>query len=258
MNKVTTIIPNPTWAQTLELLHQKGTLRINTSDSDTFKNLLNSMGLKYSTEEEPEKKLTRFTLLKTNNMKRNSICFAYFGDGKFLGWYADTSGSIRPASPKVYIDTPEQRKIIETNFRNKLSKLNVKSDIAEKTGQPGLSLLDNSLNADKANLSQYSVVELRIVECPEYDGPNPDFDREAHEKLVDERRERLKVYLATFGVDWESGPSARRFKLVDEFNEKDPSPRANNWIYCDYKKVKEWASNEPTEFLAFWVVEIKQ
>ena len=28
-----------------------------------------------------------------------------------------------------------------------------------------------------------------------------------------------------------------------------PRPKCDNWIYADYSKVKEWAKNEPTEFI---------
>lgn len=61
--KSTTIIINPTWGKTLELFQEKGSIRISSSDTDKFKNLLNSINLKYSTEDDLEKKLTRFTLL---------------------------------------------------------------------------------------------------------------------------------------------------------------------------------------------------
>lgn len=61
---ITTIIMAPTWGKTLELLQEKGTLRINSSDNETFKNLLNSINLKYTTEEDAQTKLTRFTLIK--------------------------------------------------------------------------------------------------------------------------------------------------------------------------------------------------
>lgn len=178
---------------------------------------------------------------------RKSVCFAYFGDGTFLGWYADTAGSVRPNSPKVYGYTDDQLAVLERNFHSKLSRLNEKSELAEKTGQPGLKLLDDSLNADKENLSRYKAVELRAVECPFYDGPNPNFDEVAHKKLVDEwsakwkkREEELKL---------PEGVSLERFNAVKEFEKENPFPRANNWVYCDYSKVSEWAKNEPTQFL---------
>ena len=61
-----TIIPTPTWEKTLELFQEKGIIRISSSDSETFKNLLNSINLKYSSEDDAETKLTRFTILTEN------------------------------------------------------------------------------------------------------------------------------------------------------------------------------------------------
>lgn len=61
--KATTIIPNPTWGKILELIQKHGTIRIDSTSSDTFKKLLESINLKYSIEDDVEKGLSRFTLL---------------------------------------------------------------------------------------------------------------------------------------------------------------------------------------------------
>ena len=60
--KITTIIPNPTWGKTLELLQTKKTIRISSCDSQTFENLLNSINLPFIKEDDLTTKLTRFTL----------------------------------------------------------------------------------------------------------------------------------------------------------------------------------------------------
>lgn len=179
----------------------------------------------------------------TTTTKRKSVCFAYFADGKFIGWYADSWGSIREDEPKVYGYTPEQVEIITKNFRYKLSTLAEESKLGEKV--LGLNLIDNSVNADRKELSQYSEVELRAVECPYYDGPNPDFDEAAYEVQVEKQKEQMKAE----GIFDIPGPSLERMDAVTEFHKRFPSPECNNWIYVDYKKVKEWAKNEPTEFL---------
>ena len=159
--------------------------------------------------------------------KRECICFAYFADGKFIGWYADSFGSIRKNSPKIYDNSESQISIIEKNFRYKISSINEKRNLAAIS--PNLSIIDNSLNNDSANLAQYKNIELRIVPCPIYDGPNPEFDSAAYESWYEnELREK--------------GPN---FKYSDCPKES----KYQNWIYCDYTLVKEWASNEPTEFL---------
>lgn len=157
--------------------------------------------------------------------RKKSICFAYFGDGKFLGWYGDTLGSIRENSPKVYIYSSEQINTISHNFNSKISELNEKSKLAKSDS--GLSLIDNGLNYDKEILLQYKNIELKIVECPEYDGPNPDFDEKKFREWVEKEQK-------------EKG---------NDFKFANCPPEINNWIYCDYKKVKEWASKEPTEFI---------
>jgi hypothetical protein len=148
---------------------------------------------------------------------KKSVCFAYFGDGKFIGWYADTTGSVSQNAPKIYGYSPSQVEIIATNFRSKMKKLNVKSNLGSIVS--GLEILDRSLDYDSKILSQYQTVELRVVECSVYDGPNPNFDEVRHKNWS--AYDRTPFY----------------------------EPGNLNWIYADYKKVNEWAMNVPTEFL---------
>ena len=63
--KNTTIIPNPSWGKTLELLQEKKTIRISSCDSETFEKLLNSINLKFVKEDDLTTKLSRFTLSQT-------------------------------------------------------------------------------------------------------------------------------------------------------------------------------------------------
>ncbi len=166
--------------------------------------------------------------MKTNTTTtRKNICFAYFADGKFIGWYADTAGSIRENSPKLYGNSEQQIATITENFRYKLSKLSTPSAIAIASGIAGLGLIDNSLNADKTNLSQYENIELRITECPHYDGPNPNYDKDKYMEWLD----------------------AEKAMAGDNFKYSNCPKELDNWIYADYAKIKEWASNEPTEFI---------
>jgi len=148
---------------------------------------------------------------------RKAVCCAYFGDGKFLGWYADSFGSIRSKGPKIYGYSPAQMETITSNFRSKLKKLDKKSDLGNVI--VGLSIVDDSLDADSKILSVYQNVELRVVECPVYDGPNADFDEKRHE-------------------NWNAYKRATTYE-----------PGNCNWVYADYEQVNEWAANEPTEFL---------
>jgi hypothetical protein len=59
-----TIVPNPSWGTTLQLLQDKGSIRIDTNSSKTFKNLLDSINMKYTVSDCLDTKLTRFTLIK--------------------------------------------------------------------------------------------------------------------------------------------------------------------------------------------------
>lgn len=63
--KIITIIPNPTWGKTLELFQEKKSIRLLSSDADNFKKLLDSVNFKYTTEEDLEKKYSRFILSET-------------------------------------------------------------------------------------------------------------------------------------------------------------------------------------------------
>lgn len=178
-----------------------------------------------------------------------NICFAYFADNKFIGWYSDSFGTITENSPKIYTNTDSQIDTITANFKYKLSKLKEESNLAKNPILQELSPLDNSLNKDKKFLSQYKEVELRVVDCPFYDGVNPDFDKEAYVKKVNEQTDLLKAFLLENGIEWNDGPSLKRINLVEEFHKTHPRIKSNNWIYADYKEVNEWAKTEPTQFL---------
>lgn len=175
---------------------------------------------------------------------RKAVCFAYFGDRKFLGWYSDSFGSMTSNRPKIYGNTESQFKTISDSFQRRLSELSKKSQLATTTGIPALGLIDNGVEKIKKELSQYLVVELRVVECPFYDGPNPNFDVEAHNKLREEHKKRM----TEAGVFDIPAPSAARSAAIEKFELTDPYPKADNWIYADYTKVKEWASTIPTIF----------
>ncbi len=181
--------------------------------------------------------------METTTKTAKSICFAYFADGKFIGWYADSFGSIRKDSPKLYSNTELQIQTITNNFRLKLDKIGKTSNLGSLVN--GLDILDNSINQDKSTLSQYKEIKLRIVECSEYDGMNPDFDKSKYEEEIAEHKQ-LMTDAGIFDIH---APSKERTDAVNSFHEKHPRPKCDNWIYADYSKVKEWAKNEPTEFI---------
>lgn len=148
---------------------------------------------------------------------RKTVCFAYFGDGKFLGWYSDSFGTITKYSPKLYGYNPEQVAIVASNFRYKLEKL--KEDWNLRKVTPGLAVLDESIASDAKKLSDFKEVKLCVVECPIYDGPNPAFDVKRHENWRE--YDRKPFY----------------------------EPDNRDYIYADYQLVKGWAMGTPTEFL---------
>lgn len=177
--------------------------------------------------------------------QQQSVCFAYFGDGKFLGWYADSFGSIRPSSPKVYSSLDGMRETITKNFRYKISKVKSGEDVSLNIpNAAGAYLINGGLKEDAKQLGSFNEIVLKVVACPFYDGPNPDYNEAEYDALCAARG----VIFNAEGIDLVPA-GHERTNLVNEFNTRYPRPKANNWIYADYSKVKEWALNEPTEFL---------
>ena len=174
---------------------------------------------------------------------KKAICFAYYADGEFIGWYADSFGSCRNY-PKLYDNTQEQIQTIYANFMRKMVAINTSTFAVEKEKVTGLAALGLAIY-DSEDKLRGKHVELRVVECPEYYGPDPDFDKEAYNKLMYERRNKMKQ-AGIFNIP---GPSIERRKAVERFNATYPYPEANSWIYADVEKVKAWAVNEPKEYI---------
>jgi len=185
---------------------------------------------------------------------RNTLCFAYFGDGQFLGWYADTFGSIRK-SPKLYCESKHQLETIETNFKYKLEKTKTGESLGiVKTVRDhnvvAAALIDVGTKGDAAILSKYDVVELRHVVSPIYDGPDPTFDKAACDI---KRALRWDLFVAEGINDLPYGDE--RNKRAREFESRHPRIKSQNWVSADQDKVKEWAANEPTEFIGKFTYE---
>jgi hypothetical protein len=184
-------------------------------------------------------------------MKRNCVCFAYFANGKFIGWYSDTFGTITKNEPKIYGYSEEQLETIKINFSAKVKRSKDGSDdflsqvarmISPLNEKAGSMMTIHSLT-EKAKLEEYQDVELRVVECPEYSGPNPDFDEKEYKERVAERHTKMK----DFGVFETSGKE--RIEIIERFDDIFGKLELNNWVYPDCDKVREWASTEPTEFI---------
>lgn len=174
-------------------------------------------------------------------MKKN-IVFAYFADEKFIGWYADSFGTIRNY-PKIYTMSENQLKIITINFQRKIKKIN--ETTFDKAKEKVIGLLALSLTIfDSEELLRGKEVELRVVECPIYDGLNLDFDKEKYEiecNIYKEKFEKQSFFKLPFNKE--------RIDAIKKYKEENISPKYNNWIYANYNEVKKWAANEPTEFL---------
>ena len=52
-----------------------------------------------------------------------SVCFAYYADGKWIGWYGGTFGSVSD-SPKVYGSYEGMYDTIQKNLTSKIRKIN--------------------------------------------------------------------------------------------------------------------------------------
>lgn len=185
--------------------------------------------------------------METKEIIDYCTCYAYFGDGRFLGWYSDTFGSITENQPKCYSGIKSNKEIIEKNFKYKIKKINTPSNLGDKI--PGLEIIDASLKGDSFVLSQYKEIELRAVKCPVYYGPNPDFDEEKYDRETAAYTVLVKDYLLENGIEWGDGCSSLRSELITKFEEVNKRPNHDNWIYPDYKEVRKWAEQEPTEFL---------
>jgi hypothetical protein len=188
--------------------------------------------------------------------QRKCICFAYYGNGKFLGWYSDTFGTITPNSPKIYENSERQLEIIKTNFSHKIKSSKDGSDDflggvaralfnTQRVDEGVTSMMATQSLVEKTKIQEYQNMELRIVECPYYSGPNPDFDEEEYNRKRKEEKEKM----TSFGVFDVPGPSKERFDIVEKFHDIFGNIECNSWIYADYSEVKEWAKNEPTKFI---------
>jgi len=175
-------------------------------------------------------------------MKKN-ICFAYYADGKWIGWYGDSSGQVT-SCPKLYTNSEEQLEIIKSNLTNKLHKINTSSFDEENKRVTGLAAF-SLLSFSSERLLRGKDIELRIIECPEYDGVNPDFDEEEYKTLLGVQND-LMIKEGIFNIP---APSIERTKALEEFYKREGRVECNNWIYADYNKVREWAKIEPTEFI---------
>lgn len=173
-----------------------------------------------------------------------TIAFAYYANNEFIGWYGGTFGPVASV-PKLYNASEHQIDVVTRNFRNKIKKINEKTldDYLEE--HKNLPTAIGGLVFTSEDELRGKDVELRIVKCPIYDGPNPDFDEEEYERLSKEHKELMREE----GIFDIPAPSHRRSEAVSAFYKKVPPPVRNNWIHADYAKVREWASEEPKEFI---------
>jgi hypothetical protein len=174
----------------------------------------------------------------------NPICLAYFADGKFLGWYGDSFGSISKF-PKLYSDFDKIKDIVSKSLSQKIKKIKESSFDEEKNGVTNIVSALGLAIFSHEEILRGKEVELRVVQCPIYDGPNPDYDAEKYEKELSDYKQKMK----DAGIFDIPAPSLERLNAIRVFEAKNPRPRRNNWIYADISKMEEWAANEPTEFI---------
>lgn len=150
-----------------------------------------------------------------------NICFAYYADDEFIGWYGGTFGGVSNV-PKLYPNIPAQIDIVSKNFKHKIATINKTSFQNEKDKAETLGQTLSLLNFCSENVLRGKNIELRVVVSPFHDCENPLYDREAY----------------------------RAFHKKDVIVEyKDLPIHLQIWVYADYSKVKEWAANTPTEFI---------
>ena len=62
---------------------------------------------------------------------KKSVCFAYYADGKWIGWHGGTFGGVSN-SPKVYSSFEGMRETIQKNLTHKINRINSTSFKEEK------------------------------------------------------------------------------------------------------------------------------
>ena len=181
-------------------------------------------------------------------IKRECICLAYYVDDVFVGWYGDSFGSICKY-PKIYGNSEPQLSTIKTNFNYKMTKINETSfnkDLAKipEDSENPVEVLRFLVFQDEKTLKGRKV-ELKVVACPVYDGPNPDFDEVAYNTERDKRIEELRA----LGVYDLPAGSMKRIIALNAYDKEHPMPVRNSWIYAKAEEIGLWAAIEPTEFL---------
>ena len=180
--------------------------------------------------------------------KRECIGLAYFVDDLFIGWYGDSFGTVSKF-PKIYDNSEQQLSTIKTNFNYKMTRINETSFSKElanipEDGQHHIEALRLLIFTNEKALKGKKV-ELKVVACPIYDGPNPDFDREAWKKIIEDQTELKKKS----GIYDLPAGSMKRMIALQAFELENPEPKYNGWIYATAEEIKLWAEIEPKEFL---------
>lgn len=182
----------------------------------------------------------------------NSIAFAYFVDGMFIGWYADTFGSVRK-SPKLYNASEKQIAVIRKNFNYKLKKISESSFKEELIISKNIAEALKTLTFDSEELLRGRKVILKMVRTPFYDGPNPDYVRSITKLKHIHHVEMYHVWCKEMELKPGIEPGTNfGIALIDNYKRYDkiyPEGNSNYWIYMDYSLVNTWAETAPTEFI---------
>ena len=185
------------------------------------------------------------------NTNLKSVAFAYFSNDEFLGWYAGTFGGCSKTGPKLYNDSESQKQVITKNFQSKLKDINETSFDEAKEKTVGLDAIflfrfDSEVELRGRN------VELRVVETPFYDGPNPDFSELVERQSRNQYEALYHLWCDENGLEAGIEPgNIRGIGLLPNykrFQKAHPQAKGNSWVYADYEKVREWAKETPTEF----------
>lgn len=166
-----------------------------------------------------------------------TVCFAYYIDGNFIGWYGDSFGRISNI-PKVFYDINKTREIILKNFSLRINRIKDVINNNDSVSQ----IMSPTVDEDKILSS--GEVELRVVNCPVYEGPNESFDNEKYKQELFEYERKMKET-----ISFSEEPSMERLNSIRRFKIENPPPILNNWIFADRNKLEEWAKIEPSEFL---------
>ena len=187
-------------------------------------------------------------------MRKNNVALAYFINGNFEGWHSDSFGTMTKSKPKLYGYSESQIATITKNIRYKIKTMNERTFDEDLKNSKHIGEALSTLVYSSGDSMRGHEVELRVVQTPFFDGPNPLHSNKISNKFRKHHTKMYHEWCKMNGLDPGIETAKKRFGigLIENYKKFEaiyPDVSSNNWIYSDYKEVSKWALNEPTKFL---------